>query len=260
MKLVPYNINKFLGKKFFFLIILLEIIQIFFLIISYYFLAFFLINLIKENDFQSYLIFAIVSTIISFSSKIFLEHLIKKFKIIFKKNYYVFLLKKNKLNQLQSIEKFTNNSFYFRNFYVTSLFFIISLISFIYVDVLLTIAIIVILLILKKLFLKKNNLRKIFKVQKKILQNFSKKIKSKDYKNYYKLNLKRDSTNVKVTREVIIFEIAALIIFFTVSCYLIFFHSQISLKDIAIIIISLRFLITGIMRLKNNIIFMYSSL
>ncbi|MDC1497502.1 hypothetical protein N8143_05855, partial [Pelagibacteraceae bacterium] len=65
---------------------------------------------------------------------------------------------------------------------------------------------------------------------------------------------------VKVTREVIIFEIAALIIFFAISCYLIFFYSQFSLKDIAIIIISLRFIVTGIMRLKINMIFLYNNI
>jgi hypothetical protein len=158
------NFIFFLGKKKFFALIILDFFQIFFLITSYYLFAIFLINLLNKKDFDLFLILTIISVLISFCSRFLLEYITKVYKIEFKRNYFNFLKKTNKISEVSNIDKLANDSFYLKSIFITIFYFIISISGLLIVDVKFGLIVLFILVSSCIIFLKKNNLKKIYEI------------------------------------------------------------------------------------------------
>ena len=251
------NFIFFLGKKKFLVLITLEFLQIFFLIISYYFFVLFLVNLLNEKNFDLFLTMTVISVLISFCSRFLSEYLTKVYKIEFKKNYFNLLKKKNELFKVTSIDKLVNDSFYLKHLFVTSFYFIISILGFLIVDIKFGVIILFIIIFSCIFFLKKNNLKKIFSLEKKISIKINEQKKGKNYIRLFYYNLKKDFNNIKIISTNSIFELLSVIIFFLTCLYFYYNHQAIFAKEVILIIVCLRFLITGIIRLKNNIIVIF---
>ena len=245
------NFIFFLGKKKFFTLIIFEFFQIFFLIISYYFFAIFLLNLLIKKNFDFFLVLTIISVSISFCSRFLSEYLTKVYKIEFKRNYFNFLKKKNELFKVSSIDKLVNDSFYLKNLFITFFYFAISILGFLIVDIKFGTIILFIISFFYIIFFKINNIKKTYALENKI----SKKInEQKNNKNYI---LKKDLNNIKIISTNSMFELISILIFFITCFYFYNNHQAILIKDVILIIVSLRFLITSIIRLKSNIVVIF---
>ena len=203
------------------------------------------------------MILTIISVLISFCSRFLLEYITKVYKIEFKRNYFNFLKKTNKISEVSNIDKLANDSFYLKSIFITIFYFIISISGLLIVDVKFGLIVLFILVSSFIIFLKKNNLKKIYELENKISKKMNEQKNNKKFINLFKYNLKKDYTNIKISFTNSIFELISVIIFFLTCFYFYNNHQEIFINDIILIIICLRFLITAILRLKNNIIILF---
>lgn len=235
------------------LFIFFEVIQPFILIIAYFCFAYFLINLLNNEkyilSFYLSLIFFCLFFLIKIVSNFFEEYLKNIFKINLIISGYL-----HSIDKKNNIEKFTREIFEIKSFFLSLTFFFISIIILAFINLFFLCIILIILfasLSFYKIFIKQiiNKTSNSLDLNRIRLNKMYKKPNNKPLikliKFKYLLEIKKLLYNFY-------FEIIALIVCLFYLIYFLNFHDNLILINILLLIVSLRFIVTAILKFKNS--------